>query len=55
MRNSVPAEPDPSLRELRRALEAMREAGWLMSAPTTPAADTSEPCAPAPGLHEESR
>ncbi|WP_410875137.1 hypothetical protein [Nocardia sp. A7] len=55
MRSSVPAEPDPSLRELRRALEAMREAGWLMGAPTTPAAEASEPRVPAPGLHEESR
>lgn len=51
----VPVAPAQSLPELRRTLEAMREAGWLTSTPTTLAAEASEPTAPASGLPEESR
>ncbi|TCJ96487.1 hypothetical protein [Nocardia alba] len=49
MRRLTPAVPQQSLPELRRALEAMREAGWLTSAPATPTDEVSGPRAPALG------
>lgn len=54
MRRLAPAAPQQSLPELRRALEAMREAGWLTSAAATPTNEVGAPRAPTPGLPEDS-
>ena len=47
--------PRPSINELVSMLEAMREAGWLTSAPASPMVEVSSPRAPVTELPGESR
>ncbi len=55
MSHLTPATPAPlpSLRQLTQTLEAMREAGWLTNAPTSPTVGATGARIPATGLPEE--
>ncbi|PKV82089.1 hypothetical protein ATK86_6574 [Nocardia fluminea] len=53
MTHLVPDIPEPSLTDLTRTLDAMREAGFITIAPPLPRVDATEPHSLETGLPEE--